>query len=271
ARLRLALAMRGRDPLSLAELPAAEDPQYLLQVQATMAFLGYGFTYLAGSNVVLWLALEIVRRSIRHGSSPLRAYAYAVWGRTLAGKYGRVEEGYKFGKVSSLLGGDKPLLGAVGIFHGIIRHRREHLRLSLEPLMDTYVKAMETGDRPGAMVALSFSDSIRFQSGCNVREGLTMIRKDIDVYRKLDYAALLGVMIPWALLYARLVGESVADITQGRTHEDYVMARRASADPWGIFYVRAIQAIGECYFGEYVEAREIAAEELGLPGFTFGS
>jgi len=271
ARLRLALAMRGRDPLSLAELPAAEDPQYLLQVQATMAFLGYGFTYLAGSNVVLWLALEIVRRSIRHGSSPLSAYAYAVWGRTLAGKYGRVEEGYKFGKVSSLLGGDKPLLGAVGIFHGIIRHRREHLRLSLEPLMDTYVKAMETGDRPGAMVALSFSDSIRFQSGCNVREGLTMIRKDIDVYRKMDYAALLGVMIPWALLYARLVGESVADITQGRTHEDYVMARRASADPWGIFYVRAIQAIGECYFGEYVEARAHAAEALALPGFDFGT
>ncbi|MDQ7969877.1 MAG: AAA family ATPase [Oxalicibacterium faecigallinarum] len=271
ARWRLALAMRGRDPLSLASLPPATNQQYLLQVHATMAFLGYGFTYLANSPVVLWVALEIVRRSIRYGSSPLSAYAYAVWGRTLAGKYGHVEDGYKFGKVSSLLGGDKPLLGAVGIFHGIIRHRREHLRLSLEPLMDTYVKAMETGDRPGAMVALSFADAIRFQAGTNVRDGLVTIRKDIDIYRKMDYAALLGVMIPWALLYARFVGESIIDITQGRTQEDYVVARRAAADPWGVFYVRAIQSIGECYFGEYAEARAHAAEALSLPGFDFGT
>ncbi|WP_293780640.1 AAA family ATPase [uncultured Oxalicibacterium sp.] len=271
ARWRLALAMRGRDPLSLASLPPATNQHYLLQVHATMAFLGYGFTYLAGSKVVLWVALDIIRRSIRYGSSPLSAYAYAVWGRTLAGRYGQVDEGYKFGKVASMLGGDKPLLGAVGIFHGIIRHRREHLRLSLEPLMDTYVKAMETGDRPGAMVALSFSDAIRFQSGGNVHEGLTTIRKDIDIYRKMDYPALLGVMIPWGLLYARFVGESIIDITQGRTQEDYVAARRAAADPWGIFYVRTIQAIGEYYFGEYLEAREHSGEALSLPGFDFGT
>ncbi|HWU97944.1 MAG TPA: AAA family ATPase [Oxalicibacterium sp.] len=271
ARLKLKAAMRGRDPLELANLPPATDPAFLLQVQATMAFLGYGFTYLAGSNIVLWVALEIVRRSIHYGSSPFSAYAYAVWGRTLAGKLGEAEDGYKFGKVASQLGGNKPLLGAVGIFHGIIRHRREHLRLSLEPLLDTYVRAMETGDRPGAMVALSFSDAIRFQSGGNVREALVAIRKDIDVYRKMDYAALLGVMVPWGLLFSRLVGESIADITQGRDQEDYAMARKNVADPWGVFYVRTIQSIGEYYFGEFDEARRHAEEALALPGFDFGT
>ncbi len=267
ARMKLKATMRGRDPLQLAKLPPATDPAYLLQVQATMAFLGYGFTYLAGSNIVLWVALEIVRRSIRYGSSPLSAYAYAVWGRTLAGKLDEAEDGYKFGKVAAHLGGNKPVLGAVGIFHGIIRHRRKHLKLSLEPLMDTYVKAMEIGDRPGAMVALSFSDAIRFQSGGNVRDALAAIRKDLDIYRKMDYAALLGVMVPWALLFSRLVGESIADITQGRDQEDYVLARRNAADPWGVFYVRTIQSIGEYYFGEFDEARLHAAEALELPGF----
>lgn len=271
ARLRLKLALRGRDPLELAALPPATDPQYLLQLHATMAFLGYGFTYLAGSNVVLWVALEIVRRSIRYGSSPNSAYAYAVWGRTLAGKLGRHEEGYKFGKVAEQLGGHKRLLGAVGIFHGIIRHHREHLRLSLEPLMDTYVKAMETGDRPGAMVTLSFSDAIRFQSGGNVQDALGTIRKDIDIYRKMDYAALLGVMIPWALLFSRLVGESITEITQGREQEDYALARKNAADPWGLFYVRTIQAIGEYYFGAYGSAHAHAKEAIALPGFAFGT
>lgn len=271
ARLRLKLALRGRDILDLADLPPATDPQYLLQLHATMAFLGYGFTYLAGSNVVLWVALEIVRRSIRCGSSPNSAYAYAVWGRTLAGKFGKHKEGYKFGKVAEQLGGHKRLLGAVGIFHGIIRHHREHLRLSLEPLLDTYVHAMETGDRPGAMVALSFSDAIRFQSGGNVQDALITIRKDLDIYRKMDYAALLGVMIPWALLFSRLVGESITDITQGREQEDYALARKNAADPWGVFYVRTIQAIGEYYFGEFGSAHLHAKEAIALPGFDFGT
>jgi histidine kinase len=271
ARFKLKLAMRGRDPLDLANLPPATDRTYLLQLHATMAFLGYGFTYLASSKIVLWVALEIVRRSIRYGSSPLSAYAYAVWGRTLAGKYGDAVNGYKFGKVASQLGGDKRLLGAVGIFHGIIRHRREHFRLALEPLLDTYVKAMEIGDRPGAMVALSFSDAIRFQSGGNMRDALLHIRKDLNIYRKMDYAALLGVMIPWAILFARLVGESVDDITQGREQEDYALARKNAADPWGLFYVRTIQSIGELYFGDYASARAHAEEALGLPGFDFGT
>jgi len=271
ARWRLRLALRGRDPLELAQLPPATDPDFLLQTFATMAFLGYGFTYLAGSDVVLWVALEIVRRSIRHGASPNAAYAFAVWGRTLAGKLGEPVEGYKFGKVASLLGEDKRLLGAVGIFHGIIRHRQEHFRLSLEPLLDTYVKAMEIGDRPGAMVALSFSDAIRFQSGGNLRDALFHIRKDLDIYRKMDYPALLGVMIPWAILFAGLVGESVDDIAQGRGQEDYAQARKNAQDPWGVFYVRTIQSIGELYFGDYASARLHAEEALALPGFDYGT
>lgn len=271
ARMKLKVALRGRDPLELEHLPPATDPDYLLQLQATMAFLGYGFTYLAGSNVVLWVALEMVRRSIHYGSSPNCAYAYAVWGRTLVGKLNKIAEGYKFGKVAAQLGGEKISLGAAGIFHGIIRHHREHLSLSLEPLMDIYVKAMETGDRPGAMVALSFSDAIRFQSGGNVQEALQTIRKDLDIYRKMDYAALLGVMIPWALLFSRLVGESISDITQGRDQEDYVQSRKNAADPWGTFYVRTIQAIGEYYFGEFVKARLHSAEAMDLPGFHFGT
>lgn len=271
ARLKLQVALRGRDIMSLADMPPATDQDYLLKLHATMAFLGYGFTYLADSRIVLWVALEIVRLSIHHGSSPFAAYAYAVCGRTLAGKYNQVIDGYKYGKVSSILGSDRHLLGAVGIFHGIIRHRHEHFALSLEPLVETYIKAMETGDRPGAMVALSFSNSIRFQAGLNLADVLMHIRKDVDIYRKMDYAALTGVMIPWALLCARLVGASVDDITQGRTQEDYAIARKNSGDPWGLFYVRSIQAIGEYYFGECENAILHAQQAMELPGFDYGT
>ena len=271
ARLRLKLALRGRDPLDLAKLPEARDQQFLLQLKSSNLFLAYGFTYLADSKVVLWVALEMIRKSIRFGVSPFCAYAYVVWARTLAGRLGKPVDGFKFGKVSTELGPERSLLGATGIFQGIIRHRREHLALSLQPLMDTYVKAMETGDRASAMVALSFSDAIRFQSGAKISEALIQIRKDIGIYRKMDYSALLGVMIPWALLFSRLVGESSVDISHGLDQEDYVAARKLADDPWGVFYVRSIQSTEECFFGEYAAALAHAKEAMRLPGFDFGT
>jgi len=271
ARARLSFALRGKDPMELVDLAPVDDEQYLLELQASNLFLAYGFTYLADSNVVLWIAIEMIRKAACHGISPYCTYAFAVWGRTLAGKLGKPEQGYRFGKASAELAARKGILGAVGIFHGIIRHRKEHLRLSLQPLMDIYVKAMEIGDRPSAMVALSFSDAIRFQSGGKLNDGLSQIRKDIGIYRKMNYPAVLGVMIPWAMLFARLVGESLNDLSGGMSEDDFVAARRAGDDPWGVFYVRSVQCIGETYFGEYEAAVAHADEAMALPGFDFGT
>ncbi|HEY8025332.1 MAG TPA: AAA family ATPase [Burkholderiaceae bacterium] len=271
ARARLSLALRGKDPMELVDLGPVKDEQYLLELQASNLFLAYGFTYLADSNVVLWVAIEMIRKAVRHGISPYCTYAFAVWGRTLAGKLGKPEQGYRFGKASAELAARKGILGAVGIFHGIIRHRKEHLRLALQPLMDTYVKAMEIGDRASAVVALSFSDAIRFQSGGKVNDALNQIRKDIGIYRKMNYPAVLGVMIPWALLFAKLVGESVNELSQGMSEDDFVAARRAGDDPWGVFYIRSIQCMGEYYFGDYESAAAHAGEAMQLPGFDFGT
>ncbi len=271
ARLRLKFALLGKDPLELANLPPATDPLYLLQLHATTAFLGYGCVYLAGSNVVLWVALEIIRLSIRYGSSPNSAYAYAVWGRTLAGKLGRHEDGYKFGKVAAQLGGDKRLLGAVALFQGSIRHHREHLRLSLDPLMDAYGQAMKTGDQPGALAALSFSDAIRFQSGGNVQDTLLTLGKNLEIYRKMNHHALQGVMIPWTLLFSRLAGVPVSDSVDRGDPERYALERKNAGDLWGAFNILSIQAISEYYFGEFDSAHSHATEAISLPDFDFGT
>ena len=271
ARLRLALALRGRDPLELIDMAPVKDSQYQLELQASNLFMAYGFTYLADSNVVLWVAIEMVRKAVRHGISAGCTYALLVWGRTLAGRFGKPAQGYRFGKASAELAARTGILGAVGIFHGAIRHRKEHLRLALQPLMDTYVKAMETGDRASAVVALQFSDAVRFQSGGKVDDALTQIRKDIGIYRKMNYPALLGVMIPWAMLFARLVGEPVGEFGGGKSEDDFVAERKSGGDPWGVFYVRSIQCVAEYYFGNYARAIEHAEEAMDLPGFDLGT
>jgi len=153
ARFRLKLAMRRMNPLDIVDLAPVSNPKFALELQASNLFLAYGITYLADSPTVLWVALEMIRKSIRFGISANCTYALALWGRTLAGKYGNPADGYLFGKASAEIGARYGVLGVVGIFHGIIRHRKEHFRLALQPLLDTYVKAMETGDRASAVVA----------------------------------------------------------------------------------------------------------------------
>ncbi len=272
ARIRLKIALGQRDPLELAHLPPATDPQYLLQLRATAIFLAYGFTYLPRSSVVLWVALEMVRKSIQYGISPACTYAYLVWGRTLAGQLGKQVDGYKFGQVSATIAQlGQSYLGSVGIFNGLMRHHQEHLGASLQPLLDTYTKALETGDRAGAVVALQFSDAIRFQSGGKVSEALLHIRKNLSVYRKMDYAAVVGVMIPWAILFSKLVGEPVDDVSQGLDADRFAAERKKVDDAWGVFYIRSTQCIGEYYFGEYAKAFAHAQEAISLPGFYFGT
>ncbi|MDF3036026.1 MAG: hstK, partial [Paucimonas sp.] len=271
ARMRLWAALRGRNVQDLANLPAATDPQYLLQLQATMVFLAYGLTYLADSKMVLWAALEMVRKSLRYGVSPLCAYAYAVLGRTYSGQLEQPLQGYRFGKVSAALGAKRQLSGAIGIFNGIIRHRREHIASSLQPLLDTFVKAMEMGDRAGAMVALQFSDAIRFQSGGKLEETLTALRRNLGVYRKMAYPALIDVMVPWTLMVSEISGQDGSDLAEGRSIEDYAGSRREAKDAWGVFYVRSVQCIGDYYLGRHAAALAHAEEAMSLPGFYYGT
>lgn len=271
AQFRLKMALRGRDPLKLLDKPPASDPKFLLELQASNLLLAYGLTYLADSDTVLWIALEMVRKSVHYGLSPIGTYAFAVWARTLAGKLDQPDLGYRFGEISAEIAEQGGILGAVAIFHGNFWHRKHHLRLALQPLMDTYVKAMEIGDRASAVVALSFSDAIRFQSGGKVNEALQQMRKDIGTYRKMNYLALLALMIPWARLFAKLVGESIEEFSPDQDKDDFVESRRKADDLWGVFYVRSIQCIAEYYFGDYAKAIDHTNEAMSLPGFDLGT
>ena len=273
ARLRLKLALRGRDPLTLADFPEPRDPQYQMQLIATTAFLGFGFGFYKDSAVIQWLSLELIRKSIRHGVSPLSAYAYAVWGNTLAGKYNRPLEGYKFAKVGALLGarGSMITLSTVSLFEGTVRHRRDAMRLSLQPLVDTYQRATERGDRTGAVVALQYADAMRFHSGAALDSVLLHMRRDITIARRMDYPAIVGMMLPMAMTSARLRGESVVDLAGGLELESFALQRAKLGDLWSVFYVRAVQCISDYYFGETESAVAHAGDALALPGFHFGT
>jgi signal transduction histidine kinase/tetratricopeptide (TPR) repeat protein len=273
ARLRLAFALRGRDPLTLADFPEPQDPQYLRQLLATTALLGFGFGFYKDSAVIQWLSLELIRKGIRHGVSPSSAYAFVVWGSTLAGKYDKPQAGYKFAKVGALLGarGSMVTLSTVSLFEGTVRHRREAIRLSLAPLMESYHRATERGDRTGAVVALQFADALRFHGNVPLDQCLQQMRKNIAIARRMDYQAILNMMLPIAITTALLNGTAINDMTGGLELESFALQRTRAGDQWSVFYVRAVQCVGEYYFGDIAAALEHAVEAIGLPGFKYGT
>ncbi|MGZ5819026.1 MAG: ATP-binding protein, partial [Burkholderiaceae bacterium] len=181
--LKLKLALRGRDVMRLADLPPATDPQYLLQLEVASALLEFGFAYFVKSYEMLWIALEVVRRSLRYGSSPAAAPAYCTLGLTLAA-WGKSVEGYKFGYVANAFARDKNTFTSA-MFHGMVQHRQEHMKLAVQPITEAYLKAMEQGDLSGAVGALAFLNAMRFLSGGKVDQALASGRKDILVFNRI--------------------------------------------------------------------------------------
>ena len=97
--LRTKLALAGRPPAALLDLPQMDEPHSraamgILMKCATNAYWGV-------PNLVALIAFQMVRLSIRQGNIGLSAYGYALMGMILSVALGDVEGGYAFGKLGA--------------------------------------------------------------------------------------------------------------------------------------------------------------------------
>jgi histidine kinase len=261
--IKLKFALRGRDVMSLANLPPATDPQYLLQLEVASALLEFGFAYFVKSYEMLWIALEIVRRSIRYGAAPTAAPAYCTLGLTLAA-WGKSVEGYKFGYVANAFARDKNTFTSA-MFYGMVQHRQEHMKLAVQPITEAYLKAMEQGDVSGALGALAFLTAMRFLSGGKIDQALMSSRKDLPVFSRIPNPVLKMVQTAWMLLFATLAGESRSEIGKGLDDlESCAVDRIKHNDLWGAHIIRYMQATECIYFGDFAQAFGHIKESIHL-------
>ena len=146
--IRLKLALRGRDPKTLIDLPTLTDPDVsaalgIMMKSATNAYWGV-------PNLVPLLAFRMIRLSLQHGNTGLSAYGYALYGMIASAALGLVDEGYAFGQLAMDLlekTGDRHLVGKTGLlFHGFIRHHRDPYRKCAAEVLACYTDAMDAGD-----------------------------------------------------------------------------------------------------------------------------
>ncbi|MBD2248691.1 serine/threonine-protein kinase PknK, partial [Nostoc sp. FACHB-888] len=105
---------------------------------------------MAAPDLMPLLASKQVNLSIQYGNAFVSPFVYATFGLILCGMVGNIEVGYQFGQLA-LRNLSQPhthsLRARTLLFVNVfIIHWKEHIRESLEPLLEGYQSGLETGD-----------------------------------------------------------------------------------------------------------------------------
>jgi predicted ATPase/signal transduction histidine kinase len=138
----------GRPIENLIELPSMIDPnhQAAMQLLATVS----SAAYLANPQLMFLIIFKMVELSIEHGNAPESAVGYSYYGLILCGFFQDIETGYKFGQLALNLLENLNIKNfqskVLTLNYTFIQHWQDHIKYSLQPLLEGYKSGMETGD-----------------------------------------------------------------------------------------------------------------------------
>jgi predicted ATPase/signal transduction histidine kinase/tRNA A-37 threonylcarbamoyl transferase component Bud32 len=133
---------------NLVELPEMTDPYKLAALRIFNIILSAA--YIANPKLFPAIVFTMVDLCIKYGNSPLGIYSYIIYGLFLCGAMGDINSGYQFGLLGMRLleRFDAQRLKAkiINGFNGYIRHWKEHVRETIEPLREAIQSGLENGD-----------------------------------------------------------------------------------------------------------------------------
>lgn len=169
---RTRLALRGRVIESLAELPAMTDAPTIAAMRMIERMIPAAFR--SGSKLFPLLVFRLVRLSVRHGNSPVSAFGYSTYAISLCGVLGDYDGGYRFSlvgqRVAERFNAPAFRAKALFVFGNFVRHWREPLADSIEPLAQAWRFGMESGAQFEAIWSTFYRLLWLLQSGRELTE-----------------------------------------------------------------------------------------------------
>ena len=169
---RTKFALRGRVIESLADLPAMTDARMIAAMQMIERMIPAAFR--SGSKLFPLLVFRLVRLSVRHGNSPVSAFGYSTYAISLCGVLGDYDGGYRFSlvgqRVAERFNAPAFRSKALFVFGNFVRHWREPLAESIEPLAQSWRLGMESGAQFEAIWATFYRLLWLLQSGRDLPE-----------------------------------------------------------------------------------------------------
>src|SRR4028118_1545245 len=110
----------------------------------------FAAAYIAAPQLLLLTVCKQVDLSVQYSNASVSPFAYANYGFLLCGIVGDIDSGYQLGQLAlsllSRLNAQEIKAKTPFIVNIFIRHCKEHLRETLEPLVSVYYSGLETGD-----------------------------------------------------------------------------------------------------------------------------
>ncbi|MFN6566278.1 AAA family ATPase [Dendronalium sp. ChiSLP03b] len=188
------------DLIDLPEMTAAE-PLAVMRILSSAIALAYQ----AVPELMPLICLKQINLSLKHGNSPLSAYAYVVYGLMLCGPLENIEVGYQFGKLAanllSRLNVKEIKAKVIQTFNAHVRHWKEPIRDILKPLLESYSNALETGDLEFAAYSLNAYCYISYFSG----QELTELEREMATYSHAVNQLKQNVVFYWIEIYRQTV------------------------------------------------------------------
>lgn len=175
--------LQGKTDADVLHLPHIENEKK----QASMSVLSliYVHTLFARPVLAPFVALKLMKLTLKYGLSVYSSMAFSVYGMTLIGAKSDIEKAYRFGKLGlELLSKyklDQYLPRVYAAFYGCIFAWKRPVKDALTPLYDAHRVGFQTGDIEFSALCASLHCFLALDSGMTLPEVLKRYRYFRDI------------------------------------------------------------------------------------------
>ncbi|MBN1532989.1 MAG: PAS domain S-box protein, partial [Spirochaetes bacterium] len=165
--IRLKISLLSSGIGKLTGLQDMDNDRMLAMIRA-MNSIGVS-AYKSIPLIVPIIALRCVRLSLRHGISPETPYALAAYGMILCGALGDIDSGVAIGSVANELNSrqtaERLRARTMHLIYCMIWHWKNHIRSTLDAILNASKLALETGDLENATSSMHVNIMYSFLAG----------------------------------------------------------------------------------------------------------
>ncbi|MEH2380884.1 MAG: AAA family ATPase [Nostoc sp.] len=245
----------------LIDLPQMTEPENLaaMRILSRITITAW----IAAPDLMALLVSKQVSLSFEHGNSFASSFAYANFGLVLCGKIEDIETGYEFGQLAlrqlSQPKSHSLIARTSLIVNTFIIHWKDHVRDTLQPLLEVYQSGLETGDLEFAAYG---AHSYCFNSYV-VGNELVEVEREMATYNEALRQIKQETALTWNQIFhqaiANLMGYSVNPtrlVGKFYNEENGLPQHEAANDGTAIFDVY-FNKLFLCYlFSDYAQAVE---------------
>ncbi|MGE0173590.1 MAG: diguanylate cyclase [Oligoflexales bacterium] len=257
--LRTRQRLRGMTNDQLLAIKPMEEPRAIAKMRIQFAIAQC--LYFTSPRSIILIICDAIRSSLKHGNYKGSPYFYACYGMLLCGISNDYEQGYRFGNLALDLvkkQNNKMYKSAVLLSYNVfIRHWKEHLKTTLDSLLESHNVGIETGEHEFATHAGMAYCYHSFLVGVDLEELVSQCQKFVEAIQSINQKGSIYLLSLFHQVTLNLLGLNTSPISlSGEAYNEMETLKRHERinDRQGIFANFFLRA-QLCYlFGDYDQA-----------------